>query len=151
MKKGILLTLSFIFSTLTSFAQTQQEDFVNAINKHLNAVSKRDLPTLESTLSPEGDMLLILPQMEMLTTVAEFMEFHVNWFEGKSWTLENDVIKTEIGSDLGIAIVNSTYREPERDGKPYFNRMVISYTLKLIDGKWYVIKDHMCSIEKSTD
>ena len=41
--------------------------------------------------------------------------------------------------------------EPERDGKPYFNRMHISYTLEKQNGQWYVIKDHASSVEKSTD
>ena len=52
---------------------------------------------------------------------------------------------------MGIAHTEIMYREPERDGKPYFNRMAVGYALEKIDGRWYVVKDQMCSLEKSTD
>jgi len=29
--------------------------------------------------------------------------------------------------------------------------MIVSYDLKKIDDKWYIIKDHATSVEKSTD
>ncbi len=39
--------------------------FVNTMQKHLDAVTNKDLSTLESTLSPEGNMQLILPGTEI--------------------------------------------------------------------------------------
>lgn len=126
--------------------------FIQALTTHLDAVSQRDLPTLEASLSPKGDMHLILPQSKMTTTVKGFMDYHRAWFEGGGeWTLDNEIVYTNVGEDLGFAVVEAVYKEPERDGKPYFNRMNVSYSLKKMDGKWYVVKDHMCSVAKSTD
>ena len=151
MKKGIFIILVSFLTPLTTHAQSVDNAFTEVLTKHLDAVSNRDLPTLKSTMSPDGLMILILPQSEMLHTTDAFIEYHRNWFESTSWSLESEIAMTEIGEDMGMAIVNSTYREPERDGKPYYNEMIISYTLKLVDNQWYVIKDHMCSIKKSTD
>jgi len=50
-----------------------------------------------------------------------------------------------------MAITEIVYREPERNGEPYFNRMIVSYVLEKIDGHWCIIKDHASSVEKSTD
>ncbi len=123
------------------------------MQKHLDAVSNRDLATLKSTLSPEGTMYLILPQTEMTSTVDEFMEYHEEWFADTTanWTFETKILNTAIGDSLGMALTEIMYREPERDGKPYFNRMMVSYDLKKSENNWYVIKDHASSIEKSTD
>ncbi|MEM1121037.1 MAG: nuclear transport factor 2 family protein [Bacteroidota bacterium] len=137
---------------LTADVEQNKAAFVQTLETHLNAVSQRDLATLEATLSPQGDMHLILPQSKMTSTVDAFMDYHRSWFKLESdWTLENKIVYTNVGQDMGLAVVEAVYREPERDGKPYFNRMNVSYDLKKVDGKWYVVKDHMCSVAKSTD
>ena len=126
--------------------------FVATMQKHLNAVTNKDLVALKSTLSPNGNMQLILPNTEITNTVADFMEYHKNWFAVKTpWSFETKILNTEVGEAFGIAITEIIYSEPERDGKPYFNRMYVSYALQKMDGKWYIIKDHASSIEKSTD
>lgn len=126
--------------------------FVETMQKHLNAVTNKDLATLKSTLSPNGNIQLILPKTEITNTVEDFMKYHKEWFAVKTpWTFETKILNTEIGKELGIAIIEIVYREPERNGKPYFNRMHVSYALQKIDNNWYIIKDHASSIEKSTD
>ena len=85
-------------------------------------------------------------------TVDGFMNYHSEWFGiPAKWTFETEILNTEIKEDLGIAITQIIYREPERNGEPYFNRMIVSYALEKINGKWYIIKDHASSVEKSTD
>ena len=79
------------------------------------------------------------------------MDFHREWFKDEAWSFETKILNTEVGETMGIAITEIVYREPERNGVPYFNRMIVSYALKKIDGSWYIIKDHASSIEKSTD
>lgn len=126
--------------------------FVETMQKHLDAVTNKDLVALKSTLSPNGNMQLILPQTEITNTVTDFIQYHKEWFSMEApWTFETKILNTEIGQDFGIAITEIIYREPERDGKPYFNRMHVSYALHKINNQWYVIKDHASSIEKSTD
>ena len=157
----ICTLLLFLFASITSDANktvlaksdslTSKEDFIATMTKHLNAVTDRDSKTLKSTLSPNGDMILILPKTEIIRTVDGFMDYHKDWFELPDWTFETKIVSTNIKADLGMAIVEIIYREPMRDGKPYFNRMTISYVLEKIEGNWYVIKDHASSVEKSTD
>lgn len=136
-------------------AQTQEQNeqiFVQVMQKHLNAVSNRDLETLESTMSPTGEMQLILPQTEIITTVDGFMDYHRQWFQDTTaWTFETRILNTKIGDKVGMAVAEVIYREPERNGRPYFNRMIVSYVLEKIGGEWYVIKDHASTVEKSTD
>lgn len=123
--------------------------FKSTLLAHLNAVSNRDLNTLKSTLSPKGDMILILPNSKVTYTVDEFVKYHEGWFKEPNWTFETKILRTKTYPNLGIAIVEAIYKEPERNGKPYFNRMIVSYALEMIDNKWYIVKDHACSIEKS--
>ncbi|GEQ87131.1 hypothetical protein ULMS_26390 [Patiriisocius marinistellae] len=130
-----------------------KEAFLKTLETHLNAVTNKDLTTLKSTMSPNGTMQLILPSTEIINGVDGFIDYHDTWFKDASttWTFETKILNSEISEDLGIAITEVIYREPERNGVPYFNRMTVSYALKKIKGTWYIIKDHASSIEKSTD
>lgn len=158
--KIITLLLLTLFS-LTCFANktdqklsdavSNKKSFIATMTKHLNAVTNRDLKSLKSTLSPKGDMLLILPQTENIKSVGAFMDYHKEWFAAPDWTFETKILSTNIKSDLGMAIVEIVYKEPVRDGNPYFNRMTVSYVLEKIEGQWYIIKDHASSVQKSTD
>lgn len=133
--------------------EADKKAFVDLMQKHLDAVTNRDLATLESTLAPDGNMQLILPGTEVTNTVEEFVEYHSAWFKDTTtvWTFDTKILNTVVGPKMGIAVTEILYKEPERNGVPYFNRMNVSYGLKKFKGRWCVIKDHASSIEKSTD
>ena len=126
-------------------------EFKNTMQKHLDAIVNRDLETLKTTMSPTGKMTLIMQGTEIINTVDSFINFHEGWFQDSSWSMESKIIKTEIGNSIGLAVTESMYREPQRDGKPYYNRMIVSYVLERKNGNWYIINDHASSIVKSTD
>ena len=150
---GLMLVLSACQKPMHAIKDSQDQinQVQQVMQKHLDAVSNRDLETLIATLYPDGPMQLILPGQEIIESVAGFIEFHQNWFAQPNWTFETQILNAEVGESMAMVVVQIIYREPERDGQPYFNRMIVSYDLKRIDGNWYVIKDHASSVEKSTD
>lgn len=131
-------------------SQKQNEElFKSVMSKHLNAVTTKNLKILKSTMSPNGDMELIQPRSEIVYSVDGFMKFHQEWFSIPDWTFKTKILSTNIGDRIGVATTEILYEEPKRNGKPYFNRMIVSYTLEKMDGNWYIIKDHASSIEKT--
>lgn len=162
--KTIFLLVTLIFASLMacetvpppsteSAIDTAQNKatFIATLEKHLGAVSNKDLATLKSTLSPENKMHLILPGAEIIHSADSFLVFHETWFQDTTWTFETKVLSTEVGRDYGLAVTEIMYREPERNGEPYFNRMIVTYGLEKLVDQWYIIMDHASSIEKSTD
>lgn len=167
MKNAILLLLFMAFISCESTEDQQSSkglnqeertevseeqnrtDFLKILDFHLQSVSEKNLENLAQTLSPDSIMILILPQTIPTYAAKDFLAMHEAWFKDANWTFETKVLEHEISDNLGIAIVDVMYKEPERNGKPYFNHMVVSYGLKKIGGKWYVFKDHACSIEKT--
>lgn len=121
------------------------------LSTHLNAVTQKDLAVLKSTLMPSGEMNLILPGTPPSHTSKEFLNYHAEWFADTTWTFSTTINGMEVGQDVALAWVSIRYEEPERDGVPYFNEMMVSYGLKKVDGHWYVRHDHACSLRKSTD
>ncbi|WP_055446035.1 nuclear transport factor 2 family protein [Lacinutrix mariniflava] len=132
--------------------ESNKKAFHSVLNKHLEAVPKKDLVAMKSTLTPNGNMQLILPSTEPIYTNADFMQYHQDWFTADlEWSFTTKVLNTSIGKTHGMAIVEVVYSEPLRNGKPYFNKMIVSYDLQNINGHWYFIKDHASSVKKSTD
>ena len=132
-------------------SSTRQDsiEFYSALTEHLNSVINKDFETLKTTLpEPNEPMILILPNGSLTTTAKEFLDIHKDWFQDSTWTIDFKIIKTNNTSNFGIALVESTYREPERFGKPYFNKMLITYAMKKNKDKWLVINDHASSIQK---
>lgn len=129
--------------------EQNEEVFKSVLLKHLNAVATKDLQTLKSTMSPKGTMELIQPSAEIVYSVDGFMKFHEEWFQVPNWSVHTKILSTNIGDRIGVATTEFLYKEPERNGKPYFNRLIVSYTLEKVDGNWYIIKDHASSIEKT--
>jgi ketosteroid isomerase-like protein len=157
-----LLVVSFLFFLSTSceekatsiqeqeISKKQNEALFHAVlEKHLKAVSDKDYTALKSTMSPKGNMELIQPSSEIVYTANGFMKFHQEWFEVPNWTVSTKVLSTDIGGKIGVATTEFLYQEPERNGKPYFNRLIVSYTLEKINNNWYFIKDHASSVEKT--
>ncbi len=137
---------------LDKIEQKRKTDVEQKMKTHLDAVTNKDLVSLKNTLHPDGKMQLILPGMEIISGVDGFMDFHSKWFSSPTeWTFETKILNSEIGKNFAMVITELTYRESLRDGKPYFNRQIVSYVLENVKGQWYVIKDHCSSTEKSTD
>lgn len=158
MKPFLLILASSLFFFLTSCDEHSPVAPVDegpaartVMEAHLAAIAAKDLPSLRTTLSPRGDMKLILPAEEIEEGTKAFIDFHEAWFSDTTWSFETKILDLQAGESLANAVTELVYREPERDGKPYFNRMIVTYLLRKIDGQWFVVQDHASSAEKSTD
>ncbi len=118
----------------------------------LTSIETKNLDLLKSTMSPSGKMELILSSTETTYKVDEFVNFHEGWFKDTTWTMKTKILNMDVGEYIGTATTEAIYEEPDRNGKPYMNHMIVSYVLqKEADNKWYVTKDHATTLKKSTE
>lgn len=152
-----LTLLSGVFATAFQVSAASEchkqnvENFEETLNAHMTAISNRDLDALAATMHPDGEMQLVLPDQEVMRGAQAFLDFHKTWFKSDNWTVEGKIVDSRVGCEVGTALTEQMYREPERDGKPYFNRMTVTYVLEKVDDKWVVIRDHAAWTERSTD
>lgn len=154
MKKFYKITVIAISLFTLSCASNENENvklFTETLQTHLNAVSEKNIEKLITTLPPDSNFLFILPNSSPTRSSKDFIQFHEEWFKDTSWTFETKIVATNIEEKMGIALVEVLYKEPARNGKPYFNKMSVSYALKKINERWYVIKDHASSIDKTLE
>lgn len=122
----------------------------DALLKLLHAVETRDLKGMSKLMPPDGRLQLSLPDTPTRYTVDEFLKFHRNFFEAPAWTMKHGILNLQCGHRFGIANVEAVYHEPNREGVPYYNRIVISYVFERIKRRWYPIKDHASWVEQSS-
>lgn len=123
--------------------------FHATLRQHLNATFTKDIDALESLMSPDGVMYTMRPNTPVIHSTASYIEFHRSWFQDDSWKLSGQITDSYVGTDVGTAIVDMRYEVPNLNGKSVWNEMVVSYVLKKVDDKWYVISDHSSSKRKS--
>jgi len=152
----VVIVTSFICcrdgSNVIIYDKNNDKQIKRTLNTLLNSIENKDIDSLKSTMSPTGKMELILPNSKITYSVDEFVELHENWFLDSTWTMETKILNIKAGAKIGTATTEAIYREPDRNGKPYMNHMIVSYVIeKESDNSWYVTKDHACSIKKSND
>lgn len=130
-------------------ASGKDENFTKVLEQHLAAVGSKDFDQLKLTVPQTGELVWILPNGASFMKAEEFLQNHEEWFQDTSWTMTTRIVQSDWGTDHGTAIVEADLREPERNGKPYFHRMYISYGLKKMNDGWKVVLDHASTIEKS--
>ncbi|PHN06669.1 YybH family protein [Flavilitoribacter nigricans] len=136
-------------SAPTVVAEKPDESFRLALEEHLAAVAAKDFDRLKMTVPQSGELVWVLPNGASFMKAEEFLQNHQEWFQDTSWTMTTQILQANWGQDHGTALVEADLREPERNGKPYFHRMFISYGLERSNGRWQVVLDHASTIEKS--
>lgn len=154
---SFILVGAFLLNACTQRPSDKSEElsladkaaFHQTLSTHLEAVSQKNLATLATTLAPDSTFFLILPGNELEKTSSSFLEMHREWFQDTSWTFDFEILEEVADKTVGFAIVEVLYREPDRNGAPYFNRMLLTYGLRKYQGEWFVIMDHASSVEKT--
>ena len=144
-----------LFALLLMFIACQKADDKNSrqdplkvLDKHLWSIANHNLDSLKSTLSPSGEMLLVLPGNKILSGVDSCMAMHKAWFSDAPWRFHRKIRNVISGKEVTEVLVDATYMDSKK-GSPYYNKLAISFTLRREHGRWYVVKHHACSIEKS--
>ena len=86
------------------------------MQKHVDALSNRDLKTLQSIIAPNGKMQLTLPKAPIIQGISGIREYLRECFKDSLWTYETKILNTEIGDRIGMVITEIIYREPETNG-----------------------------------
>ena len=85
--------------------------FRRALERHLNAIQRRDLAALADTVAPEA-LLLITADGKLKRSAAEFLEAHRGWFAMQNWTLKVTEEAVHETPGTGIAVLRLVYEEP---------------------------------------
>jgi len=133
--------LSALLLLAVAFPSTASADtFDDTLAAHFKAVSGRDLPALEKTLTGGATLELYLPNGMRTTKRSEFVDFHREWFKTDTWKMSFTPISTVRGNDIALATVRTRY-EDVVDAKPYLSEAWLTLTFRKEADGWRLVHD----------
>lgn len=114
-------------------------EFAEAVQRHLAAVTGRDLDTYLSTV--HDDVSLVLLNGTLVEGRAAVGEFHRDWFADPDWSWRLSPARSTTAGDTGVALVAVDYDDLDRDGRPYTVRYLLGLAFARVDGTWLLVHD----------
>ncbi len=116
MKTTLLTIAALLLTTTTTWAAPitiPDKDLAATLDAHVKAVQSRDLPALEKTITTGETLDLILPNGKRMTTRAEYVDLHRDWFKETNWTWKLEPLAVPTGGDMAIITARTHYEERE--------------------------------------
>ena len=137
---GVFKALALGMILASGGASALADDFDATLAKHFAAVSGRDLPALEETLTPGPDLTLILPNATRMTTRQQFIDFHKEFFADKAWTMTFEPVAKTVAGDVAVVTVRTHWEGPD-EGKTVWSESWLTLVFRKEAGRWGLIYD----------
>jgi ketosteroid isomerase-like protein len=121
-----------------------QSNFDEAIQRHFDAISNRDIEAFKAHMTRNSTMYTIVQNGHAFTTPEETIAIHEDWFKDSNWIWEGEVVHKVVGTDMGMALVKYNYRVKVED-VPLSTWLV--YVLRIEDGEWRIVHDQNTSLD----
>ncbi|GIF22568.1 uncharacterized protein (TIGR02246 family) [Actinoplanes tereljensis] len=116
-----------------------QETFGAAVERHLAAVTGRDLDGYLATV--HEDVSLVQLNGRIIAGRAAVGEFHKDWFEDPDWSWRLTPLHSNATGETGVALFAVDYHDLDQDGKPYSLRYLLGLTFARLDAGWLLVHD----------
>jgi uncharacterized protein (TIGR02246 family) len=113
--------------------------FSEAVDRHLAAVTARDLDAYLATV--HDDVSLVLPNGRLLEGREAVAEFHRDWFGDPDWSWTLSPIRTAATENAGVALFAVDYRDLDATGRPYQMTYSLSLTFTKTGDRWLLLHD----------
>ncbi|MDI6100198.1 nuclear transport factor 2 family protein [Actinoplanes sp. NEAU-A12] len=113
--------------------------FAEAVDRHLAAVTGRDLAGYQATLHP--DVSLIMLDGRLLTGRDAVLDLHRAWFGDPDWSWSLTPLWSTVAGDTGVAVFAVEYRDLDADGRPYELAYSLGLTFVRVDAAWLLLHD----------
>lgn len=119
-------------------------DFDTALEKHFEAISKRDLEAFKSHLTAGDTLYTIVQNGHAFTTRSDTIGIHEEWFKDPNWIWEGSVVHKVVGENMAMALIKYEYR-PKADDDPVSTWL--TYVFQLEEGQWRIVHDHNTTLD----
>jgi ketosteroid isomerase-like protein len=114
--------------------------FRETLEKHLRAITQRDLTALAETLS-DGPIVVITSDGRLVRSAADFLEMHQGWFASRTWRLGFEEVSVTEGADLGVAVLRLDYQDEPAGQAPAREASYLTLVFARRGGVWVMIQD----------
>jgi uncharacterized protein (TIGR02246 family) len=113
--------------------------FTEAVDRHLAAVTGRDLEGYRATLHP--DVSLVMLDGRLLAGRDAVLDLHRAWFGDPDWSWTLTPVRSAVAGETGVAVYAVAYHDLDADGQPYELSYLLGLTFVRVDGAWLLLHD----------
>ena len=113
------------------------EDFTTAVERHLRAVTERNLDDYLATV--HDDVSVVLLNGRTIEGRRAVGDFHRDWFADPDWSWRLTPLTSSAGT--GEALFAVEYHDLDQHGTPYELRYLLALTFTRRDGTWLLLHD----------
>ena len=110
--------------------------FSGALEEHIAAISAHDIDRFVATLARGYKPRAIGPSDTVIEGTQSLRATHAEWFSSRDWTFRPREVWRHEGSDMGIALFDVAYDEPEGA-----HRFFLSLVFVRENGGWRFLYD----------
>jgi ketosteroid isomerase-like protein len=140
----ILLFLFAVHICVPEVRSQEALNFSQALDKHIEAISKRKLKELLSTV--DDQVILILPDGSILESKKEYEQLHINWFAEPGWKMDIAVLEKQEVGEIGYVLIK--YKYTEEGNPPVIRYTYLNMIFRKKSGNWLLVHDQNTRIEK---
>lgn len=115
--------------------------FREGLDRHLDAIRRRDLDALAATLPDDDRILLVTADGTLVRSADQFLGMHRDWFASPTWTLDAEPVTTFESADLGVAVLKLDYRDSEPPGAPLHQQSYLTLVFRRDGDAWAMVQD----------
>jgi uncharacterized protein (TIGR02246 family) len=120
-------------------SMTGDETFGAAVERHLAAVSGRDLDGYLATV--HDDVSLVSLDGRLVEGRGAVGELHRDWFADPDWSWRLTPLRAGTAGDTGVALFAVGYDDVDRSGTPYTTQYLLGLTFARHHGAWLLVHD----------
>lgn len=132
------LVAVFAIAASPSTAESCARSFDTVVERHLQAIDDRDLASYMSTIPPDSEDLMILPDGSVWKNRSEVESGHREWFADPSWTFDDQPVHRIREDQFGVVVQRVQIVRPDRTSPPFLLSMLFA---PAADGCWYLRHD----------
>lgn len=122
--------------------------FQDALEAHLSAIQRRDLPALADTVA-DDEIVLITADGRLVRSAREMLDMHRDWFGMTGWSLDVTPVEVQEAPGLGVATLHLVYREPRENGPPFRQESYLTLVFRFQEGKWLMVLDQNTPVRQA--
>ncbi|MEU4236779.1 nuclear transport factor 2 family protein [Actinoplanes sp. NPDC026619] len=114
-------------------------DFNTAVDRHLAAVTGRDLDGYLATV--HDDVTLVMLNGRVIEGRAAIGEFHRDWFADPDWSWRLTRLSSVETGGTGVVVLAVDYDDLDQHGKPYSMHYLLGLTFTRHGEAWLLVHD----------
>ncbi len=123
-------------------------NFKETLEKHLDAIQKRNLKQFLETVCSDDAINVVLPNGVLIDNQTDFINFHKEWFSDHDWSINFEIVRSLETSEMAFVLILMEYHDRDEEGQSYDAANYLNLIFINKDGKWLLIHDQNTPIDE---